>query len=420
MRPDRALMITGALAALSLIGSAASVYSAWSMGEQPSWAHKAAIGFAALFVLLGALLVHFLWPVLRTNPRQVPLVTAVRRVGLIDVESRNEGDRHLPPEAIYTLPKLRELVISGINAASSFRNHMELIKGLLRRKADVYFLICSEETEGLHRISDIERRNVIAEIQEVRDAIEMEHLLDDQHFQIKVFSQLPSFTAVMVNGDIAPRQSTPQDNEGFIRIQPRRMVSTHHDGIVLQFGNTRNPLDGFNLFASDLRAQWLVARRWERNRAPSVSPSSTSPEPEIAGVYEPGDEYKFYKELKTLVGFATRALLIIDNYLDTELFDVYMENAHRGLPTRVLTNQVRGSLKTVAEKFSRQGNFELRSSDDVHDRVIFADDRCWVIGQSIKDAAKKKPTYIVEHSRPLTMRTIYERIWTNASSIVKT
>src|SRR5436190_1159225 len=117
MKPDRALMITGLLAAISLIGSAASVYSAWSMGQQPSWAHKAAIGFAALFVLLGGVFVHLLWPVLRTNPRQVPLVTAVSRVGLIDLESRNEGDRHLPPEAIYTLPNLSELVISGINAA---------------------------------------------------------------------------------------------------------------------------------------------------------------------------------------------------------------------------------------------------------------------------------------------------------------
>ena len=262
MRPDRALMITSTLAVISLIGSAASVYSAWGVGQQPIWAHRAAICFAVLFVVFAGLLVHFLWPVSRTNPRQVPLVTAVRRVGLIDIESRNEGDRHLPPEAIYALPNIVELVISGIDAASSFRNHMEQIKRLLRYRADVYFLICSEETTGLSRISEIERRNVLAEIQEVRDAIEMERLLDDQHFQIKCFSHLPTFTAVMVNGDIAPRQSPPQDLKGFIRVQPRRMESTHHEGIVLQFENTRNPFDGFNLFASDLRAQWRVARPW--------------------------------------------------------------------------------------------------------------------------------------------------------------
>jgi hypothetical protein len=50
---------------------------------------------------------------------------------------------------------------------------------------------------------------------------------------------------------------------------------------------------------------------------------------------------------------------------------------------------------------------------------VFADDRCRVIGQSIKDAAQKKPTYIVEHSGATAMRGIYEKIWDTASVIVK-
>jgi hypothetical protein len=73
----------------------------------------------------------------------------------------------------------------------------------------------------------------------------------------------------------------------------------------------------------------------------------------------------------------------------------------------------------VAEKFAKRGNFELRSSKDVHDRVVFADDRCWVIGQSIKDAARKKPTYIVEHSGVAAMKGIYDQIWSGATSVVK-
>src|SRR5437867_8043334 len=40
------------------------------------------------------------------------------------------------------------------------------------------------------------------------------------------------------------------------------------------------------------------------------------PEPEIAGAYEPGEEYQFYRDLKTIVGFSARELFIIDNYLD--------------------------------------------------------------------------------------------------------
>jgi hypothetical protein len=143
------------------------------------------------------------------------------------------------------------------------------------------------------------------------------------------------------------------------------------------------------------------------------------PEPELAGSYEPGDEYQFYRDLKTIVGFATADLFIIDNYLDTQIFDVYMENVAPSVTVRVLTSQVSDPLRAVAEKFSKRGNFELRSSKDVHDRVVFADDRCWVIGQSIKDAARKKPTYIVEHSGAATMKSVYEGIWASAMVIVK-
>jgi hypothetical protein len=143
------------------------------------------------------------------------------------------------------------------------------------------------------------------------------------------------------------------------------------------------------------------------------------PQPEIAGSYEPGDVYEFYVDLKTVVGFAAKELLIVDNFLDTQIFDVYMQNLNPLVTVRVLTQRVADPLRLVAEKFSRRGNFELRSGGDVHDRVVFSDDRCWVIGHSIKDAAKNKPTYIVEHSGATAMKGIYEPIWAAATIVVK-
>jgi len=143
------------------------------------------------------------------------------------------------------------------------------------------------------------------------------------------------------------------------------------------------------------------------------------PEPELAGTYETGDDYIFYKDLKTIVALAGRELFVIDNYLDTQLFDVYMEIVGALVRVRVLTQQIPASLKAVAEKFAKRGAFELRVSNSVHDRVVFADDRCFVIGQSIKDAAVKKPTYIVEHSGADTMRGIYETLWNSGTPVVK-
>ena len=143
------------------------------------------------------------------------------------------------------------------------------------------------------------------------------------------------------------------------------------------------------------------------------------PESEIAGTYHIGEEYRFYRDVRTVVGLATKELFIIDNYLDTQLFDVYMEKLPTDLNIRVLTNNLSDSLNPVAKKFATRGNFELRSSKDVHDRVVFADERCWVIGQSIKDAAVKKPTYIVEHSGGSTMLRIYEELWKGANPLLK-
>jgi len=43
------------------------------------------------------------------------------------------------------------------------------------------------------------------------------------------------------------------------------------------------------------------------------------------------------------------------------------------------------------------------------------------VGQSIKDAAKNKPTYMVELSAGLvpTMRRIYDDLWAKAATVVK-
>jgi hypothetical protein len=136
----------------------------------------------------------------------------------------------------------------------------------------------------------------------------------------------------------------------------------------------------------------------------------TLAEPEVTDENESSDEYQFDSDLKTIVGFATGELFIIDNCLDTHRFDVYMANVSPATAIRVLTNQVGDSLRVVAEQFAKRGKFELRSSREARDRVIFADDSCWVIAQSIAS---------VEHSGVGAMKGTYEPIWANATSIVK-
>lgn len=142
------------------------------------------------------------------------------------------------------------------------------------------------------------------------------------------------------------------------------------------------------------------------------------PEPQIKGVYEPGQEYEFYRAVKTILGFAVEELFVIDAYLNKEIFETYADSIPRSVKFRLLGANIPPDVETLGRKYASGGNFQFRSSSAFHDRAIFADQRAWVCGQSLKDAAKKKPTYIVEIEDAALMRPSYENIWNSANVII--
>jgi hypothetical protein len=162
--------------------------------------------------------------------------------------------------------------------------------------------------------------------------------------------------------------------------------------------------------------------RYEATLLSSIAELEASlPEPEVRGAYDAGDEWAFYKDLKEMLTTAKIDIFIVDNYLNTEIFELYAAAVRAGVTFRLLTDQLKGNLEAVAKKYAASHSVDLRSGPDVHDRHIFVDDRCWIVGQSIKDAAKKKPTYMVEAGKGmvLTLRKIYEDLWTKAVVVVK-
>jgi len=144
------------------------------------------------------------------------------------------------------------------------------------------------------------------------------------------------------------------------------------------------------------------------------------PEEEIKGVYEAGERYDFYRDLSSLIATATGEVLIVDAYLDEEVFNLYVEKVPGSVTVRILSNKIGGNVETVARMYAKSRSLELRSSVDVHDRMLFIDQRGWVIGQSIKDAARKKPTYLMELEEPSfsTERDIHNKIWSAATSVI--
>jgi len=143
-------------------------------------------------------------------------------------------------------------------------------------------------------------------------------------------------------------------------------------------------------------------------------------EAEIQGLYEPGEDYAFYRDLSFLLLAASRDILIVDAYIDEKVFNLYVTKVSSSATVRILSNKIDYNSQTVARMYVNNRPLEMRSSADVHDRTIFIDERGWVIGQSIKDAARKKPTYLIELNETLltAARDVHQRIWTSAKVIV--
>ena len=138
------------------------------------------------------------------------------------------------------------------------------------------------------------------------------------------------------------------------------------------------------------------------------------PKPEIKGAYAPGEEYEVYKDIQTILAKAKGTTFIVDPYLNREVFELYVQGIDRSVQIRILTNNPPSDALAIASKYAAGGNLQLRVTRAIHDRVIFADASVWMVGQSIKDAAKQKPTYIIEHDASL-MFPIYEDIWNKAT-----
>ena len=146
------------------------------------------------------------------------------------------------------------------------------------------------------------------------------------------------------------------------------------------------------------------------------------PEDDKKQVYAAGEAYDFYIDFKAVVLSAKKTIFLIDPYINEEVFNLYIKKLPNEISCRVLLGKLDDNLRSVIEKLklSPSRAIEVKRSKGLHDRVVFVDNsKCWLLGQSIAEAAKKKPTYLVELPDELTHEKLsyYESIWINANDV---
>jgi hypothetical protein len=136
-------------------------------------------------------------------------------------------------------------------------------------------------------------------------------------------------------------------------------------------------------------------------------------------VYEKGQVYDFYKDIRDITQLAKAEVFLIDAYPDEEVLDLYLEKVPVSVKIRILTNNPKGKFVAVAHKFKMKPGvaFEVRRNNDCHDRIFFIDGECWVMGQSLKDAAKK-PTYLVKIESNALFKKVFDDLWSQSAKLV--
>jgi hypothetical protein len=183
------------------------------------------------------------------------ITEAAGEVGLVDVEDRQNDQNPLPPPEFYALAK-KEIAISGVSAFRTFDQHFQILQRALDSGKRLYVLIVAPDSPALpglihaHLEIDIPRQ-----IGEVINRIIRTKLVNYPNFQIRFLQDVPPFTGNMIDGDLSPSSTIPDDAEGHIRVQPTTKYQTRHSGMIFQFARIPGG-GGFDLFAADFRDQW--------------------------------------------------------------------------------------------------------------------------------------------------------------------
>ncbi len=133
------------------------------------------------------------------------------------------------------------------------------------------------------------------------------------------------------------------------------------------------------------------------------------------------DEHPFTakSEIRNLLNTAEGAVLVVDAYIGLATLDCLRSVTH---PIRILTGQQKQSVAPgfdrAAKDFVVEGHtLETRSHPKLHDRYLIFNERCWLVGGSIKDAGKKALNIIECVDSKQAIVTDAEKKWAEATVV---
>jgi hypothetical protein len=108
------------------------------------------------------------------------------------------------------------------------------------------------------------------------------------------------------------------------------------------------------------------------------------------GIFFNGQIFDAYKFVSGLVRKAKKSIILIDNYIDETVLDLFSKKRKK-VKVTILTGRITRALRRDVEKFNAQyPTLELKEFTLSHDRFLIIDDKdVYHFGASLKDLGKK-------------------------------
>jgi 3-deoxy-D-manno-octulosonate 8-phosphate phosphatase KdsC-like HAD superfamily phosphatase len=123
-------------------------------------------------------------------------------------------------------------------------------------------------------------------------------------------------------------------------------------------------------------------------------------------------------EAREFIGKAETQITIVDNYIGIGTLDCLRDTdkAIRILTGSKSQNIEKNFQKSFTEFVSEGHVIEIRCHPKLHDRYIIFNDRCWLVGSSLKDAGKKSLNIIECIDIKNNIVTDVDKKWNEAAS----
>lgn len=108
------------------------------------------------------------------------------------------------------------------------------------------------------------------------------------------------------------------------------------------------------------------------------------------GIFFDGQIFDAYKFVAGLVRKANKSIVLIDNYVDETVLDLFSKK-NKNVALTIFTSRITKTLQLDAKKFSDQHpSVEIKKFSKAHDRFLIIDDKdVYHFGASLKDLGKK-------------------------------